>query len=221
MLGIEHLHLAHVFGAGALGDHEDVEVRAFGVKVEVGHGQAGAHGGLGVNASDVVGGAAAEGEFHRGTLGAFVEGGLDLRAVPRVVRTDLHLVDGQAGVLTEQGLFGVRDLDGLEHGLEDAAGCGLRLSGVGFFQGFAHVRGQVAQRLDVKLLGRFFYNGVIKGFHTSSPYKPDAVGAEVEACGARLVSRISDTGFSMGSASRKSSASRKDERAFNCSGVRS
>ena len=138
------MHFAHVLGSGSLGHHQDVEVGAFAVKVEVGHRKTGAHRGLRVDARDVVGRAAAEGEFHRSPFGTFIEGCLDLRAIPCVAGADLYLVDGQAGVLAKQSFFGVRDFDGLEHGLEDAAGGGLGLPGVGLFQSFAHIRRQVA-----------------------------------------------------------------------------
>ena len=166
VLRVEHFHLAHVLRAGALGNHQNVQIRAVPVKVEVGHGQAGPYRGLGIDPGDGVGGAAAEGEFLRGALGPFIEGGLDFRAVPGVGRTDAHLVDGQARVLAEQGLLAVRDFNGLEHGLENAAGSGLGFPVIGLFQGRAHVGRQVAERLDVALLGRFFHDGVIKGIHT-------------------------------------------------------
>ena len=60
-------------------------------------------------------------------------------AVGQISEEDQFLID-----VTKQSFFGVRDFDGLEHGLEDAAGGGLGLPGVSLFQSFAHIRRQVA-----------------------------------------------------------------------------
>ena len=60
-------------------------------------------------------------------------------AVGKISENDQKLIE-----VTKQSFFGVSDFDGLEHGLEDAAGGGLGLLGVGLFQSFAHIRRQVA-----------------------------------------------------------------------------
>ena len=80
-----------------------------------------------------MGRAAAEGEFHRSPFGAFIEGCLDLRAIPCVAGADLHLVDGQAGVLTKQSFFeGIKYAKAGHHLHEISAAIGAYAESFGY-----------------------------------------------------------------------------------------
>ena len=84
--------------------------------------------GLRVHAGDRVGRAAAERELLRRAARPGAQPLLDFGPVPVETGADLHHVDRQAGILADEGLLLVRDLDRLQHGLERLLGGGAGLA---------------------------------------------------------------------------------------------
>ena len=101
----------------------------------------------------------------RRALGSLDQALLHLVAVPGIAGADLHFEDGEPGVLADQSVIAVGDVDGFEDGFKDRSRRRLGFLRISLFQCVANIRRQIAKRPYVQLLGGLRHNPVIEFIH--------------------------------------------------------
>ena len=149
--GTEHLDLAHVLGAEALGGNHDLQLVA-GDDVVVDHG-----GGVvaGVDTVQrIAHHALAQIAFAVALADTFVDGILNI-AVDMDFLTDLQEHAGNAGILADGHIFIVGDVVVFDDPLQNLPGGGPGFCGMAALDAVLHILGQVAVCFDAQPLDHF------------------------------------------------------------------
>ena len=149
--GDAHLQEAHVLGARALRDALHVEPVPVRDEFPVHDRQAVAGVRTGVLPRDRVDGVRAQRMLQRRALGAGFQRRVNVGRVEREVLADTACVNGDAGVLADEVVLVVRDLDVLDDRVEHAPARDRGLALLRVEQGVAEVLRDVLQRPDVEV----------------------------------------------------------------------
>ena len=152
--GDAHLQEAHVLGARALRHALDVQPVPVGDELPVHDRQPVADIRAGVLARDRVDGVRAQRMFQRRALGAGLQRLVDLGRVQREMLADAAGVDGDPGVLADEVVPVVGDLDVLDDRVQHALARDRGLALLRVDERVAQVLRDVLQRPDVEVRGR-------------------------------------------------------------------